>query len=254
VKLADDLLYALDAVEFAQAMGFAADAWQVKALRSQAPRQIWVVTRQGGKSTTAGILGLHQAIYTPNSLVLLVSPTQRQSSELFKTMRAWLERAPWQPGLTEDNKLSCTFANGSRIVSLPGSEASIRGYTANLVIEDEAARVDDGTYYAIRPMLAVTGGRLLLMSTPFGRRGHFHEEFTNGGAAWERAEVPATACPRISPVFLEEERKALGDYWFSQEYLCQFRATNDTIFDWDLIHSAVSDEVRPLFTTATIGV
>jgi hypothetical protein len=252
--ISQDLLHALDPVEFARAMGFKPDAWQVKAMRSRSARQIWVVTRQGGKSTTAGIIALHQAIYTPSSLVLLISPTLRQSSELFRTARAWLERAPWQPALTEDNKLSCTFDNGSRIVSLPGSEASIRGFTANLVIEDEAARVADAMYYAARPMLAVTGGRLLLMSTPFGRRGHFYEEFTNGGAAWERAEVPATACPRIPPEFLEEERQALGDYWFSQEYLCQFRATNDAIFDFDLIQQAIDQDIQPLFSAAVARV
>ena len=102
-----------------------------------------------------------------------------------------------QPQLVEDNKLACQFENGSRIVSLPGKEATVRGFSgADLIIEDEAARVLDDLYYSIRPMLAVSGGRLILMSTPFGKRGHFFEEWENGGGGWlgasggHRREVP----------------------------------------------------------------
>jgi hypothetical protein len=133
-------------------------------------------------------------------------------------------------------------------VSLPSTEATIRGFSgANLIVEDEAARVSDELYYAVRPMLAVSGGRLILMSTPFGKRGHFHHEWTEGGEAWERIEIKATDCPRISPAFLAEERASLGDWWYRQEYDCQFVETIDQIFSYDLIIAAISSDVKPLF-------
>jgi hypothetical protein len=138
--------------------------------------------------------------------------------------------------------------NGSRIVSLPSSEATIRGFSgASLIIEDEAARVSDQLYYAIRPMLATSSGRLILMSTPFGKRGHFYEAWENGGDLWERIMIPASACPRISPQFLAEEHEALGDWWFSQEYGCQFVQTTDQVFDYDIVMRAVSTDIKPLF-------
>ena len=56
-------------------------------------------------------------------------------------------------------------------------------------------------------MLAVSGGSLMMLSTPYGKRGVFYEEWT-GGHGWERYEVPASQCPRISEDFLEEERAA----------------------------------------------
>ncbi len=69
--------------------------------------------------------------------------------------------------LEEDNRLSFTLSNGSRVVSLPGTSETVRGFSApRLVIEDEAAFVEDGVYGAVRPMLAVSSGRLILMSTP----------------------------------------------------------------------------------------
>jgi hypothetical protein len=95
-------------------------------------------------------------------------------------------------------------------------------------------------------MLAVSGGRFVCLSTPFGKRGFFHEEWENGGG-WERIRITAHDCPRIPKSFLEEEKQALGPFWFRQEYLCEFMETVDQVFSYDLVTSALSDDVEPLF-------
>lgn len=243
------LRHVLDPVAWVrEELDFQPDPWQEQVLRSTGKRQLLNCSRQSGKSTTAGLLALHRALFYPTSLILLVSPSLRQSGELFRKVNDHLNQLEQQPRKTEDNRLSLTLANGSRIVSLPGTEQTVRGYSgASLIIEDESARVDDAMYYAIHPMMAVSGGRLILMSTPFGKRGHFHKEWTEGGPVWERIEIPASLCPRISPDFLTEERKALGDWWFRQEYECQFVETVDQVFGYDLVMSAIDPTVKPLF-------
>ena len=124
----------------------------------------------------------------------------------------------------------------------------MRGYSAPaLIVEDEASFVDDSLYAAVRPMLAVSAGRLILMSTPFGKRGHFFEAWKDGGPEWLRINVTALDCPRITEAFLEQERNALGDLWFRQEYGCEFLETVDQVFRYDDIDRALSDEVQPLF-------
>jgi phage FluMu gp28-like protein len=138
-------------------------------------------------------------------------------------------------------KLGTEFANGSRIEALPGTEKTIRGFSgAALLILDEAARVADELYYAVRPMLAVSGGSLMMLSTPYGRRGVFYEEWT-GGEAWERYEVPATRCPRIPPAFLEAERRSMPDFWYRQEFCCEFMETEDQVFTHEMIEGARAD-------------
>lgn len=247
-ELLDDLRAALDPGYFAHRLGFIPDPWQAQVLRGTGKRLLLNCARQSGKSTTAGLLALHRALYFDHSLILLISPSLRQSSELFRKITEWIDRLDQKPEMPEDNRLSCTLANGSRIVSLPSSEAKIRGFSgADLIIEDEASRVPDELYYSVRPMLAVSGGRLILMSTPFGKRGHFFEEWTKGGQVWERVEIDANHNPRITPEFLAEERAALGDWWYRQEYCCQFVETVDQVFSYDLVMSAVSSEVKPLF-------
>ncbi len=98
---------------------------------------------------------------------------------------------------------------------------------------------------------SVVAGSFSCLSTPFGKRGHFFEAWQDGGAEWERIEIPATRCGRITPAFLEEERRQMGDWWFRQEYLCEFVATTDQVFAYDLVMGALSDEVAPLFPVAS---
>ena len=182
------MVMALDRVAFARdGLGFEPDTWQTEALRWAGKRVMLNCCRQAGKSTIASILALHRALYYPGALVLLVSPSLRQSGELFRKVADLLAQLDHKPGLTEDNRLSLRLANGSRVISLPSKEGTIRGFSGvDLIIEDESSRVPDELYRAVRPMLAVSGGRLVLMSTLFGKRGHFHEEWTMGGEAWKR--------------------------------------------------------------------
>lgn len=254
-RLATDLRWALDPAAFArEALGITPDPWQERVLRWRGQRLILCVTRQGGKSSTTATLAGHTALYEPGSLTLLVSPSQRQSSELFRKVReplSRLEEAGILPEPDEDNKLSLQLPNGSRIVSLPSSQATIRGFSAvRLAIFDEDAWVPDELYAAVRPMLAVSHGRLILMSTPFGRRGHFWETWDKGGPEWERVKVTAHDCPRITPEFLDEERRTLGDLRFQSEYMCEFADVLSAVFPSELIEQAFSDDVAPLFGDA----
>jgi hypothetical protein len=156
--------------------------------------------------------------------------------------------------LVHESALSLETAAGSRIVCLPGTEKTVRGYSnVSLLIVDEAARVADDLYQSVRPMLAVSGGRLLLLSTPFGKRGFFHHEYTEGGPDWRRVTVTAHEVPRISPAWLAAERARIGDWWYRQEYLCEFVETDDQVFGYDLVMSAISPDVAPLFPLAGVA-
>lgn len=246
--LAGDLGAALDPVRlFRRAVGAEPDGWQRDVLRSAAPRLLLNCSRQVGKSTCAGVLAAHTALYQPGSLTLLLSPSQRQSGELFRKVRdvfhaLGAEAAP----LDTDNVLSLETRAGSRVVSLPGKEGTIRGFSgARLLVLDEAARVSDDLVTAVRPMLAVSGGRLAALSTPFGRRGWFFEAWAGGGA-WERYEIPAAMCPRISAAFLAEERQALGIF-YPQEYECAFLDPVNSLFSGEDVDALLDDDVQPLF-------
>jgi len=243
--LADDLRLAMDPVAFAEAAGIVPDAWQRAVLRSRSPRLLLNCSRQSGKSTVTAVLSIHTAVYQPGALILMLSPSLRQSQELFKKALQVYRAADRPVPADAESAMRLELANGSRIVSLPGSsDGSVRGFSAvSLLLIDEASRVDSGLYLSTRPMLAVSGGRLICMSTPFGTRGFFYEAWRSADA-WERYEIPATACPRISPAFLAEERRNMGEWWFNQEYLCSFEDAQTSVFTREEIDAAFAEEVE----------
>jgi hypothetical protein len=243
-----------DAVLMAQRAGIVPDQWQSDLLRSDAKQMILNCSRQSGKSTISAVLGLHQAIYAPDSLVLLLSPSLRQSTELFRKMKdvySALE-SPALPKPVEESALRLEIDNGSRIVSLPGTEQTVRGFSAaSLLVIDEASRVEDALYQSVRPMLAVSGGRIILLSTPFGKRGFFHDVWTNGNDDWLRTKITADQCPRISREWLDNERKTIPEFWFRQEFGCEFVETSDQLFSYEDIQAIFSNDVQPLFPEDT---
>jgi len=234
---------ALDPVQMAQAAGLTLDPWQSSMVRSQSQRILLNCSRQSGKSTIAGVLADHTAFYDPGAPILLLSPSLRQSQELF---RKCLEvyRALDRPVAPEtESALRLELENGSRIISLPGKEGTVRGISGvRLLIIDEASRVPDELYMSVRPMLAVSGGRLLLLSSPFGTRGFYWEAYRNR-QDWDYYEVPAEECPRISPEFLEEEKDTMGEWWFEQEYHCKFLDAQTAAFRSEDIEKIVDREV-----------
>lgn len=251
MDLRDDLRLALDRVAFSEAVGVEPDDWQVDLLRSTSARTLLNCCRQSGKSTCAAILALHRALYFPNSLVLMLAPALRQSQELFSKLFAFYSILGEPMRKYGERRLSLELTNGSRVVTLPGSERTVRGYSGvDLLLVDEAARVDDELVFAIKPMLAVSGGALIMASTPWGKRGVFHDEWTEG-EGWQRFEVPATSVPRISEEFLEEERRALPLRMFEQEYLCKFVDREDSVFSYEDVDAAITDTVTPLFGRAS---
>jgi hypothetical protein len=249
--MARALRHALDPVAFArERLGFEPDPWQARVMRSAARQILLNCSRQSGKSTVTAAIAAHTAVFRPGSLILLLSKAQRQSAELLAKVQGFLRAMEPAPRLDGDSALSCRLANGSRVVSLPGDGDTVRGFSApTLVVEDEAAFVDDALHMAIRPMLAVSRGRLILMSTPHGKRGHFYAAWTDGGHGWLRERVTAYDVPRITPEFLAGERAAIGAWWFQQEYLCEFVDTSDQLFSSASIAAAVSPEILPLEVT-----
>jgi hypothetical protein len=211
-------------------LGLEPDPWQLEVLEAGHPRLLLNCCRQAGKSTVVAMLGLVHAIFEPAAKVLLVSRSYRQSTELFRLVTDFYHRlgSPMRKRQTTE-ELGLT--NFSRIVCLPCKEETIRGYShVSLLVIDEAARVPDDIYRAVRPMLAVSDGRLICLSTPYGKRGFFHDAWARGGSDWARIEVPAERIPRIKPEFLARERRALGESWFRQEYGCSFEALEGLVY------------------------
>jgi hypothetical protein len=228
-----------------EVIGGEPDKWQAELLKSMPNRTLLLCSRQAGKSTVSSILALHKAVFYPDSLVLIVSKALRQAEELFRKIKKGLASIPGLCRIIRDNNTMVEMANGSRIVSLPGKSESIRAYSSvSLLVIDEAAQVPDDVYGAVKPMLAVSKGSMIALSTPYGKRGWFYNAWAGQDQDWKRIRITADDCSRISPEFLLREKLELGEWWVKQEYYCEFVDSDDQLFEHDLVMAAISNEVE----------
>lgn len=230
------------------------DPWQEEVLTSDNPENHVLVHRQGGKSRIIGVKASIVAITEPGSLILNVSRSWRQSLELARKIRESLtlyqqslqkqhEDFDVELGLLTDTKSEFELPNGSRIVSLPPNEETIRGYSKpRLVILDEASRIADDVYLCLRPMrLMSPNWELWMISTPFGQRGFFYQETRNPTIKKYKHMIwDALKTGRVSQSFIDEEKKK-GDLYFRQEFECEFLSNMQTLFNRKELEDSLVD-------------
>ena len=234
----------LDPVILARQVEVEPDPWQAAVLRSRSRRLHLNCARQIGKSTTASLIALHTALYTPGSLTLVVSKAEDQANELFKKIKAFYYQVGRPVEASQENVSTLVLENGSRILSKAATAGGIRGYSVHLLLVDEGAYVDDEVWKAVNPSVSMTRGRIVAMSTPNGPQGWWYDVSPTGtlGAQWEHVVVPVTECPRHTPDSIADLRDSMSDREFRQEYLCEFIDAAGTSFTKEDIDSIWAEE------------
>jgi hypothetical protein len=249
-QAAAGLRYALSPSAFAEELcGVIPDPWQRRVLDSNTKRLLLVCSRQSGKSTVCAIAAAHEAIYTPGSLILMIAKNQSQSSEIFAKARHFISRVPGMPSkLPTDGATALRLPSGSRIIALPGDDPnSVRGYSAvSAVYADEAAFCADGIFTSLLPALAVSNGRLALMTTPNGKRGFVYEVVSNAYTEWHIELIKAAQCPRVTAEFIAEYTHLRGPYAARSEFNCEFLEADGQYFSDDAITAALSTDLQRL--------
>jgi hypothetical protein len=226
-------------VEFAMSVGIDPDEWQVEVLASDHPRKILCCGRQTGKSMVAAILAIHKALTRPGSTVLVVAPGERQAKLLFSRALSLYRQAGYPLPAHSERRTGLELSNGSVIEALPAVERTTRGYSVDLLVVDEAAGVPDLDYHGILPALIATQGEQVLLSTPRGKRGFFHELW-HSGDDWQRVMVRSDEVGRIREEDLEVFRRTMPEQFFRQEFYCEWLETEGSLFSYDDIEAALA--------------
>jgi hypothetical protein len=239
--------YHFDPVAFArELLGFQPDATQAQLLGTTHRRVILNCHRQWGKSTVAALRAVHQAVTREGQQVIIVSTDARHSQRLANLCRGLARRLGLRVKGDGTNERSLAFENGSVIIPLPGKADAVRGFTAHLLIIDEAAGVPDEVYAAATPMLAATDGDLWLLSTPKGKRGFFYTEWSGTDSAaypWLRIEGKPADHKRISQEFLANEQRGQTAEQHEAEYGCQFVTEGRYVFHEEWLERAFRTDI-----------
>lgn len=241
-----------DPVLFAKLfMGFEPFDYQEKILLDPSKRICACMGRQVGKTTTIAVKVVQFAFTRPDTTTLVISPSLRQSMILFSRIEGFIYRSEiLRQSVVRRTRTIIQLSNGAQIVALPCSENLLRGYTADLVICDEAAFMPERIISSVLfPMLATTGGLLILLSTPWGKDNLFYRAFMD--PKWSIHHVKSNECPLISKEFLEEQRGLMTEEQFQMEYEAEFSEASTTYLPQDLIRSCVvkAEEIGIEFET-----
>ncbi len=226
--------------------GLTLDPWQRDVLLSAAPRLLLNATRQSGKSTAAGLKAAWTVLQ--GGLAVVVSPSLRQSGFLFRKLTRHLVAS--DAAFRRETMTEVELVSGGLAVSLPGDRpAMLRGLSLRhdgpaVLIVDEASRVRDELWATISPMLAAApAAQQILLSTPAGASGEFHRAWSSG-EDWERVQITADQCPRISAEHLAAERIRLGDALYRQEYFGAFVSAPGSVFDAEVLAHMFGDHTE----------
>jgi hypothetical protein len=181
------------------------------------------------------------AMYKPGTTVLVVAPSLRQSTLLFRTINKFYRQLNRPVPSDVENTRNLDLSNGSTIWALPGVEKNIRGFSANLLVLDESALIPDDLWTAVRPMIAVhADAKLFAIGTPHGRRGWYFQTWQESDEFY-KVKVTADQCPRISPEFLARERREMGEWLYKQEYGCEWTENEDSLLPYEVLQRSMGD-------------
>jgi hypothetical protein len=206
---------------------------------------IWC--RQAGKSEGVSIyVGFR--VLLEKLTIIVIAPTQSQSKELYNKIRDKLTKnAEISKMITKSTETEMILANGSRILSLPTGPNgdTIRGYTADIVILEEAGIMKDSIVnQVIMPMLASKKdkGQLIKIGTPLTMN-HFYRSAIND-KNYNVVKVTWRDCIKegqYSQEFVDEQREQCTDVEFQTEYEGEFITDLMSFFPISLIENCMED-------------
>jgi phage FluMu gp28-like protein len=227
-------------VEYAEkVLGVKPFSYQAELLLDENKRIVACMGRQTGKTTTIAMKAVYFADINPNVTVLITSPSLRQSMIMFDRIATFVYSIPrLRNKIVRATRTLIHFENGSRIIALPCSENLLRGYTAHMVICDEASFMPEEVItQVIFPMLSTTDGYAIFLSTPWGKDHFFYRAFVN--PAYSVHKVKSEQCPLIKPEFLEEMKANMTKEAYLMEYEAEFVEALNSYFPQDLIRRCV---------------
>ncbi|NWF86506.1 hypothetical protein HXY32_01625 [Candidatus Bathyarchaeota archaeon] len=213
--------------------------YQAKLLEDSSKRIVACMGRQTGKTTTIAIKAIYYADKNPNVTVLITSPSLRQSMIMFDRIATFVYSTAYlRNKIVRATRTLIQFGNESRIIALPCSENLLRGYTANMIILDEASWIPEEVITQILfPMLSTTDGYAILLSTPWDKNHIFYKAFIN--PTYSVHKVKSSECPLVKPEFLEEMRQNMTHEAYLMEYEAEFVEALNSYFPQELIRKCV---------------
>ncbi len=233
--------------------------------------------RRWGKTEALSVDIATRLLTIPDEAQLLVGPTRDQADGLFdaiedllREVQADAEKRTAFPQVADfefkrspyphiRRKSDGQMLLSSRSAAKKGRNLRGKGTTRKMkrfrVTVDEAAFVEDAAITeALQPMLATVpgGGQLVMISSPYGKRGVFYSSYLKGEqqqGRYRAVRLPSGQNPIVDREFLAEKEAELPPRQFAAEYLAEFVDGGGAVFPTsDIASCTIPDDYgdRPL--------
>ena len=216
------------------ALQFHPEPKQIEVLDSTSKYLILCCNRQWGKTTTIAIKALHHALQSPDQTIVILSRTKAQAAILIQRAGIFTARLNTKFRRVLGFPYSIQLPNGSNIIAVAHSGDTSVGNTANVLIVDEAALVQDAVYWSVSASVSRTHGKIWIMSTPRRQAGFFYNIWHDETPKWHRIFSDVNDCPAIDQEYLEMQ-KASDLIRYRQDFLCEFIQPADRLLDRETI-------------------
>ena len=196
--------------------------------------------RQQGKTVTAAACILHYTIFNADKTVAIMANKTASAREVLLRYQTMYENLPiWmQQGVKTWNKGDVDLENNCRVFTAATTTSGIRGKSVNWLYIDEAAiipnNVADEFFASVYPTISAgETTKILLTSTPLGYN-HFWKfwnEAEKGANGFTNHFIHYTEIPGRDEKWAEEQLKLLGELKFTQEVLCEFLGSSNTLIN-----------------------
>lgn len=238
------------------------DKWQEKVLKTKGNMCI-CSPRQMGKSTIISQDAGEYALNNFKKSIMIIASVERQALLLFEKVLSYIynkNKTFIKGGKDRPTKHELKLKNGSIIRCLPTGDSGygIRGYTIDRLYADEAAFIKEDVWAAVTPMLATTGGDIILLSTPFGIENYFYRMFHNKKFTSIHVNPEEVIASRDEPQktnlieFRKDEKERMTKLQYQQEHLGLFvggiqRFISDELIDSMCVvskHTPIEDKFQ----------
>jgi len=227
------------------------------------PEAVCIVGCQSGKSQIAAADGVYAAAKAMIAgqrgvfVVLIAQDTRSAQRALFGYVKEFVTASPMlQHEIVKETADTIELSGGVSIAVYPSRPAAIRGIRATRVIIDELAfftatdgrPTDTEMVRAARTRTAMTGGRVVILTSPYGQAGaawdlhkqHFGQE-DSSTLVWQ------ASAPDMNPLLPHDylcRMEESDPEAYRSEVLGEFRAGISTLFDYDALDACVDEGVR----------
>lgn len=219
--------------------------YQELMVKCTAKRALYRIGRRSGKTWTMAVKILHKMFTNQKYRVLIITPNISQQDLIFECLTSFIEGSPTLSNSIKERRKTpqrfLSLANGSQAIGFVGTNESMRGQAADLIVIDETAYIDSDDLSAVTAIFTEHRNVIVMVaSTPSGARDQFYN--WDMDPEFRSFHFPSFCRPKWTEKMELEQRKENPGMKFIHEIQAEHGEIAKGVFQHEYINRAISPD------------